>query len=236
MLIEFRPLRTVLLLSLIMAFVSWNCYATVTDVSQMLWLSRRSDNGSSSSSWDRKSSGLSRRHLLNPDYRTTAVGCRHIHCLFRQPQVKAQLEDSALHSAKKSVVQPVLPRSITSSIRMARRKTWPEGVAERRGRKAWLKSVAEKRGRKAWSEGVAERRGRKTCLPESQDFFKWQNFSWDLHASRRCPTVSDDGVHLQGKVVLHGEQRPSRPKGGLRFVTAVSNNMSVIERDSALRL
>ena len=39
MLVEFRPLRTVLLLSLIMAFVSWNCYATVTDVSQMLWLS-----------------------------------------------------------------------------------------------------------------------------------------------------------------------------------------------------
>ena len=39
MLVGFRPLRTVLLLSLIMAFVSWNCYATVTDVSQMLWLS-----------------------------------------------------------------------------------------------------------------------------------------------------------------------------------------------------
>ena len=34
-----------------------------------------------------------------------------------------------------------------SSIRMARLKTWPEGVAERRGRK--------------------------TCLPESQDFFEW---------------------------------------------------------------
>ena len=40
---------------------------------------------------------------------------------------------------------------------MARRKTWPEGVAERRGRKAW-------------SEGVAERRGRKTCLPDSRTF------------------------------------------------------------------
>ena len=39
MLIGFRPLRTVLLLSLIMAFVSWSCFATVTDVSQMLWLS-----------------------------------------------------------------------------------------------------------------------------------------------------------------------------------------------------
>ena len=39
MLVGFRPLRTVLLLSLIMAFVNWNCYATVTDVSQMLWLS-----------------------------------------------------------------------------------------------------------------------------------------------------------------------------------------------------
>ena len=73
---------------------------------------------------------------------------------------KAKLEDSALHGAEKSVVQPVLPRSITSSIRMARRKTWPEGVAERRGRKAW-------------SESVAERRDRKTCLLESQDFFKW---------------------------------------------------------------
>ena len=44
------------------------------------------------------------------------------------------------------------------------------------------------------------------------------------------------GVHLQEKVVLYGEQRPSRPKGGLRFVTAVSDKMSEIERDSALRL
>ena len=39
MFVGFRPLRTVLLLSLIMVFVNWNCYATVTDVSQMLWLS-----------------------------------------------------------------------------------------------------------------------------------------------------------------------------------------------------
>ena len=71
-------------------------------VADAVALSRRSDNGSSSSSSDRKSSGLSRRHLLNPGYRTTAVGCRHIHCVFRQPQVKAQLEDSALHSEKVS--------------------------------------------------------------------------------------------------------------------------------------
>ena len=42
MLMGFRPLRTVLLLSLIMAFVSWSCFATVTDVSQMLWLSPHS--------------------------------------------------------------------------------------------------------------------------------------------------------------------------------------------------
>ena len=75
-------------------------------------------------------------------------------------KMKAQLEDSALHSAEKSVVQPVLPRSITSSIRMARRKTWPEGVAERRGRKAWLKSVVGRRGRKAWPKGVV---GRRAC-------------------------------------------------------------------------
>ena len=36
---RYLQLRTVLLLSLILAFVSWNCCATVTDVSQMLWLS-----------------------------------------------------------------------------------------------------------------------------------------------------------------------------------------------------
>ena len=41
--------------------------------------------------------------------------------------------------------------------------------------------------------------------------------------------------HLPGKVVLYGEQRPSRPKGELRFIPAVSNKMSVIE-DSALGL
>ena len=58
-------------------------------VADAVALSRSSDNGSSSSSSDRKSSGLSRRHLLNPGYHTTAVGCRHIRCLFRQPQMKA---------------------------------------------------------------------------------------------------------------------------------------------------
>ena len=67
----------------------------------------------------------------------------------------------------------LLREAVTSSIRMACRKTWPEGVAERRGRKAWLKDVAERRGQKTWPEGVAGRRGRKACLPESQNFFKW---------------------------------------------------------------
>ena len=38
-LMRFLPLRTVMLLSLIMAFVSWKYCATATDVSQMLWLS-----------------------------------------------------------------------------------------------------------------------------------------------------------------------------------------------------
>ena len=72
-----------------------------------------------------------------------------------QQQVIAQLEHSALRSAEKSVVQPVLPKTnISSSIRMARRKTRPEGVAERRGRKAWPEGVVGRRGRKAWSEGV----------------------------------------------------------------------------------
>ena len=37
---------------------------------------------------------------------------------------------------------------------MARRKTWPEGVAERRGRKAWPEGVVGRRGRRAWSEDV----------------------------------------------------------------------------------
>ena len=35
----FLALRSVLLLPLIMASLSWNCDATVTDVLQMLWLS-----------------------------------------------------------------------------------------------------------------------------------------------------------------------------------------------------
>ena len=35
----FLALRSVLLLPLIMASLSWKCDATVTDVSQMLWLS-----------------------------------------------------------------------------------------------------------------------------------------------------------------------------------------------------
>ena len=40
----------------------------------------------------------------------------------------------------------ILPSNITSPIRMARRKTWPEGVAEKRGRKAaWLKGVVIRR-------------------------------------------------------------------------------------------
>ena len=81
--------------------------------------------------------------------------------------MKAQSEVSALRSAEKSVVQPVLPRSITSSIRMARRKTWPEGVAERRGRKAWPKGVAGRRGRKAWPKGVV---GRRACRNRRRGF------------------------------------------------------------------
>ena len=88
--------------------------------------------------------------------------------------------------------------------------------------------------RKTWSEGVAERRGRKTCLPESQDFFTRQNFSWDLHASRRCPIVYRRMTRT-AECTFKG-RLSSRPKRGLRFVTAVSNKMSEIERDSALRL
>ena len=45
-----------------------------------------------------------------------------------------------------SVVQTVLPCCITSSIRMARRKTWPEDVAERRCCKAWPEGVVGRRG------------------------------------------------------------------------------------------
>ena len=36
---------------------------------------------------------------------------------------------------KNSKIQPVLPKAWGPSIRMARRKTWPEGVVEKRGRK-----------------------------------------------------------------------------------------------------
>ena len=121
------------------------------------------------SSSDRKSSALSRRHLLNPGYLTTAVACRHIHCLFRQQQVKTQLEDSALHSAE-NLRYSQFCRNITSSFRRARQKTWPEGVAERRGRKAWLKDVVGWRGRMALPDGV----GQKTCLPESR---MWQQLA-----------------------------------------------------------
>ena len=75
-------------------------------------------------------------------------------------------------------MQPVLPRSITSSIRMACRKTWPE-------------VVAKQRGRKAWSEGVAERRGPKTSLPNRGRGYSrlpgvcspdlWRSVAWPLH-------------------------------------------------------
>ena len=37
-------------------------------------------------------------------------------------------------------------------------------------------------------------------------------------------------MHLQAKVVLYGEQQPSTPIGGLRFVTSVSDKMSEIKR------
>ena len=43
----------------------------------------------------------------------------------------------------------------TSSTRMARRKTWPESVAEKRGL-----GVAGKRGRKAWLKVVPRRASR----------------------------------------------------------------------------
>ena len=52
----------------------------------------------------------------------------------------------------------LLREAVSSSIRMAGRKTWPKawlkGMAEWRGRKAWLESVVGRRGRKAWLEDV----------------------------------------------------------------------------------
>lgn len=43
---------------------------------------------------------------------------------------------------------------------------------------------------------------------------------------RATEVDTDGGVHLQGKVVLYGEQRASRPTGSLRFVADVPNKMS----------
>ena len=67
---------------------------------------------------------------------------------------------------------------------MARRKTWPESVAERRGWKAWLW-----RDRKAWSEGVTERRSTKTCfLNRGRESLR--RFAWirDRPSPRRVPS------------------------------------------------
>ena len=65
---------------------------------------------------------------------------------------------------KKGVL--LLREALLSTIRMACWKTWPEGVAERRGRKAWLKGAAERSGLKAWPESVVGRRGRKAWLED----------------------------------------------------------------------
>ena len=121
-------------------------------------LPRDSDNATSSSSSDRKSSGLSRKHLLNPGYHTTAVECRRIRCLFRQPQVKAQLEDSALHSAENQRYSQFCQKHDVLD---------PNGTSE---------DITGRRGRKAWPKGVV---GKRTCR-NRKAFFRWLNFSWDL--------------------------------------------------------
>ena len=67
----FLALRSVLLLPLIMAFLIWNFDATVTDVSQMLWLSF--------SPHSRESSVLPHRHsehFRNADLQRVARSCR----------------------------------------------------------------------------------------------------------------------------------------------------------------
>ena len=74
--------------------------------------------------------------------------------VFRVASAKREGEQSRRPQASRLHRQPtpvqrlvnLLLREATSSIRMARRKMWPEGVAERRGRKAWLKDVAGRRG------------------------------------------------------------------------------------------
>ena len=80
---------------------------------------------------------------------------------------------------------------------MARRKTWPEGVAERRGRKAWLKSVAGRRGRKAWLKGVVLRRA---CRIEDEEsagslWFAARPFGVRMNVARACTnTVTYNAV------------------------------------------
>ena len=64
----------------------------------------------------------------------------HVYRLHRQPTPVRQCPP-----AVRWLVKIAVTRNITSSMQMARRKTWPEGVAVRCGRKAWLKGVVLRR-------------------------------------------------------------------------------------------
>ena len=103
-----------------------------------------------SSSSDKMSSGLFRRHLLNPGYRTAAVGCRH---MLSFPSGASE----SVHWETQPCTEPSISGTTSSAELHNPRSEWHVG---RHGRKAWLKDVAGRRGCYAWLEGVV---GRRAC-------------------------------------------------------------------------
>ena len=70
---------------------------------------------------------------------------RALACLSITSSTNSSTTVSASGSLAGKKKNAVRTRDVTSSMQMARRKTWPEGVAVRCGRKAWLKSVVLRR-------------------------------------------------------------------------------------------
>ena len=104
---------------------------------------------------------------------------------------------------------------------MACRKTWPEGVAERRGRKTWSEGVAERRGRKTWLKGVAEWRGRK-AWPERRGRKAWLKGVAEWRGRKAWPERRGRKAWLKGVVGRRACRNPGREAVGSLWFAALS--------------
>ena len=161
--------RSVLLLPLIMDSLCWNCGATMTDVSQMLWLSF--------SPHSRECNVLSRCPIRHSEHFRSANPLRVARNIGGLEQITLTLEgfglfgmlvfraESADPNVKVNPVNdPLMPLDyiVNSSTTVSANGSTTGKIAVGKSMQPRSEWYVGRRGRKAW----LKRRGRKTCLPD----------------------------------------------------------------------